>query len=101
MVIYSTLVRTTSGVNLPSHLDPSSQVTAALNRYRDALKNPVYSNDWAVEVDGGQEVADEIASAQGFINMGKVAKAFAPRIMHALTHTQLTSSDRPLRITFT
>ena len=72
MVTYSILVGMTSGVELPSHLDPWSQVTAALNRYRDAVKNPVYSNDWAVEVHGGQEVADEIASAQGFINIGKV-----------------------------
>ena len=57
MVIYSTLVGMTSGINLPSHLDPTSQVTAALNRYRDSVKNPVYSNDWAVEVHGGQGVA--------------------------------------------
>ena len=46
--------------------DPSMRL------YRDAMKNPVYSNDWAVEVYGGEEVANDIAAAHGFINMGKV-----------------------------
>ena len=44
----------------------------ALRLYRDAVNNPVYSNDWAVEVYGGEEVANDIAAAHGFINMGKV-----------------------------
>lgn len=49
-----------------------SEVVAALKRYRDAAKNPVYSNDWAVEVYGGEEQANGIAGTHGFINMGKV-----------------------------
>ena len=53
-------------------LHPLSEVTAALKRYRDAVKNPVYSNDWVVEVYGGEEQANGIAGANGFINMGKV-----------------------------
>ena len=53
-------------------LYPLSEVTATLKRYRDAVKNPVYSNDWAVEVYGGEEQANGIAGANGFINMGKV-----------------------------
>ena len=53
-------------------LDPLSEVTAALKRYRDAVKNPVYSNDWAVEVYGGEEQANGIAGTYGFVNMGKV-----------------------------
>ena len=69
LLLCSTLV---NAVQLPSHLDPASEVTLALKRYREAAKNPVYSSDWAVEVHGGEETADEVASLHGFINMGKV-----------------------------
>ena len=31
-----------------------------------------FSSDWAVQVDGGAEAADILASAEGFINMGQV-----------------------------
>ena len=31
-----------------------------------------YSNDWAVEVHGGSEMADQIARRFGFINLGQV-----------------------------
>ena len=44
----------------------------AMRLYRDSVNNPVYSNDWAVEVHGGEEVGNDIAAAHGFINMGKV-----------------------------
>ena len=32
----------------------------------------VYLNKWAVQIDGGQQVADEIASSYGFRNLGQV-----------------------------
>jgi hypothetical protein len=31
-----------------------------------------YSNDWAVEIHGGSEMADQIARRFGFINLGQV-----------------------------
>ena len=31
-----------------------------------------YTNDWAVQVEGGAEAADSLATATGFINMGQV-----------------------------
>ena len=31
-----------------------------------------YSNDWAVEIHGGSELADQIARRFGFINLGQV-----------------------------
>ena len=31
-----------------------------------------YSNDWAVEIHGGPEMADQIARRFGFINLGQV-----------------------------
>lgn len=40
--------------------------------------SPSYSNDWAVQVDGGSEEADFIASSSGFINMGQVIKLYYP-----------------------
>ena len=61
-----------NAVPLPSHLDPTSEILLELKRYREAMKNPVYSNDWAVQVYGGEQVANEVAALHGFINMGKV-----------------------------
>ena len=34
--------------------------------------SPSYTNDWAVEVEGGSEAADLLAGTFGFINMGQV-----------------------------
>ena len=31
-----------------------------------------YTNDWAVQVEGGAQAADTLATATGFINMGQV-----------------------------
>ena len=59
-------------MQLPSHLDPTSEVLLELKRYREAEENPVYSNDWVVQVNEGEEAADEVAALHGFINMGKV-----------------------------
>ena len=61
-----------NAVPLPAHLDPTSKVLLELKRYREAMKYPVYSNDWAVQVYGGEEAAEEVATLHGFINMGKV-----------------------------
>ena len=54
-------------------MDPTSEVLLELKRYREAAKNPTYSNDWAVQVYGGEEAADEVSALHGFINMGKVS----------------------------
>ncbi len=63
-----------------SRLDPISEpeglLLRQLRRYRETAAahsgNPLYSNDWAVQVYGGEEAADELAALHGFINMGKV-----------------------------
>lgn len=33
----------------------------------------VYTNTWAVQIDGGPEKADQIARDHGFINLGNVS----------------------------
>ena len=40
----------------------------------EATEGKLYSNSWAVEVVGGDEVADVIASRHGFTNMGRVSR---------------------------
>ena len=37
-----------------------------------STETPRYCNDWAVEIHGGSEMADHIATKFGFINMGQV-----------------------------
>ena len=37
-----------------------------------AISATRYSNDWAVQVEGGAQAADTLATATGFINMGQV-----------------------------
>ena len=49
----------------------------ALERYRTYTAELSYSNDWAVQIDGGLETANLIASQSGFINMGQVCFALA------------------------
>ena len=39
---------------------------------------PVYTNHWAVQVLGGPAVADRVAAAHGYLNLGQVS-AVAPR----------------------
>lgn len=39
---------------------------------RVSSKEEVYSNSWAVEVNGGHHVADATARKHGFINKGQV-----------------------------
>ena len=36
-----------------------------------------YSNDWAVQIQGGPEIVSLIADTHGFINMGQVLKAYS------------------------
>lgn len=37
-------------------------------------EKPRYSNDWAIEVNGGVEIANQLAAKLGFVNMGQVLK---------------------------
>ena len=39
---------------------------------RDAAAPPLYTNAWAVEVEGGEKVVDELAAKYCFINKGQV-----------------------------
>ena len=45
---------------------PGSPSLAAENK-------PRYSNDWAVEVNGGLEIANQLAAKLGFVNMGQAS----------------------------
>lgn len=40
-------------------------------KWSDAAE--VYTNTWAVQIDGGPEEADRIAREHGFINLGNVS----------------------------
>ena len=67
-----------------------------------STKNSVYSNDWAVEVYGGQEVADKVASEYNFINMGKVylARYYCTQswqTVQGIANLVYISSIRPLQ----
>ena len=65
-------------VQLSSRLDPAISeheglLLRQLKRHGEpAAENPLYSNDWAVQVYGGEEAANELAALHGFINIGKV-----------------------------
>ena len=80
LLLCSSLIEVGDAVQLPLSLgspSPSEDlVLRQLKRFRDseagAGQNPVYSYDWAVQVYGGDEAADELAAMHGFINMGKV-----------------------------
>jgi hypothetical protein len=78
LLLYSSLVDLGDAVQVPSSAatsEPGVLLLRQLKRYHGeaAVRNPVYSNDWAVQVYGGEEAADELAALHGFINMGKVA----------------------------
>ena len=55
----------------------SGMLRHPLNRVLPApsMERAKYSNDWAVEVNGGVTIANHLASKHGFINMGPVRKA--------------------------
>ena len=38
-------------------------------------QKPFYINKWAVEIDGDDNTANEVAAAQGFVNLGKVSES--------------------------
>ena len=42
-----------------------------------SLADNGFTNEWAVEIEGGDEVAEQVASIHGFINHGKVSRRFA------------------------
>ena len=50
----------------------SSGNSASLSLSLPSMEKIRYSNDWAVEVHGGSEMADQIARRFGFINLGQV-----------------------------
>ena len=65
------------GRRLPA---PRARVTP-----QDAAAPPLYTNAWAVEVEGGEKVADELAAKYGFINKGQVSWKFCKlSIMHTV-----------------
>ncbi len=80
LLLCSSLVDVGDAVQVPSSAtsEPGVLLLRQLKRYHGeaAVRNPVYSNDWAVQVYGGEEAADELAALHGFINMGKVDLAF-------------------------
>ena len=43
---------------------------------QDAAAPPLYTNTWAVEVEGGEKVAAALAAKYGFTNKGKVCREF-------------------------
>ena len=56
-------------------LVPHARFTSS--QLREKAQQPVavqYSNDWAVQIQGGLETINTIANTHGFINMGQVAK---------------------------
>ena len=69
VTVDSSLTRETAAAN-PQ--DRMSQVKAAMKEYTDGERRPLYSNDWVVEVHGGETEADRVAAVHGFVNMGKV-----------------------------
>ena len=74
-------------------VDPTSEVLRQLKRYREAAQNPVYSNDWAVQVYGGEEAANEVATLHGFVNMGRVCHSIVRGYGH-VAHLQPSNMIR-------
>ena len=83
LVLYSSLIAVGDAVQLSSsRLDPAAsehEIDSLLlrqlkrgHRREAAAENPLYSNDWAVQVYGGEEAANELAALHGFINIGRV-----------------------------
>ena len=54
-------------------LVPNPQLPASQLREKAARSSVVrYSNDWAVQIEGGPETANIVATSHGFINAGQV-----------------------------
>ena len=62
-------------VLLPHANQPRSTEEIRQLAHQAATAAPTYSNDWAVQVEGGLEAANTIANTHGFINMGQVKPA--------------------------
>lgn len=54
-------------MHVPNHTDEELQLEEA-----DLDQETNYCNDWAVEIHGGIEMANDIADKHGFINLGQV-----------------------------
>ena len=64
-----------SPVLLPHQQQPLTASLVARMReaqHESVAAPPSYSNDWAVQVQGGLQAAQKLATAAGFINMGQV-----------------------------
>ena len=46
-------------------------LTFCLICYNECQGN-VFINKWVVEIDGGMDIADQVASDHGFLNLGQV-----------------------------
>ncbi len=44
----------------------------------DGSSTPPFTDQWAVHISGGDQVADAIAARHGFTNLGKVKNHFYP-----------------------
>ena len=69
VAVDSSLTRATAAA---SPQDRMAQVSAAMKEYTAGERRQFYSNDWVVEVRGGETEAEQVAAAHGFINMGQV-----------------------------
>lgn len=47
-------------------------LTLLFVNFTSSRDQKLYSNTWALEVDGGEEEANRIAEKYGYINLGKV-----------------------------
>ena len=61
-----------SALNAHELLTASRTAQMVEEQQRTVTASPSYSNDWAVEIEGGSEAADLVAGTFGFINMGQV-----------------------------
>ena len=46
-----------------------------------AASELTYTNDWAVEIHGGPQMADRIARMRGFTNVGRVSEPETTRVL--------------------
>lgn len=56
-------------------------------------KESRYTTSWAVQVEGGKEQADEVASRCGFVNLGKVPRFFSEKLLARGTYTYIVHGD--------
>ena len=51
-------------------------ITCLLVNFTTSNHKNLYSNTWAIEVEGGEEEANRIAEKYGYMNLGKVRESF-------------------------